>query len=69
MFCPANFSNQWLESFVVMVFGIELSHVPEVLNGKTAHAREFLPQVGGQPLDDRFAPTFGGLAAGLKFEV
>ena len=42
---PGNFSNQWLESFIGMVFHIKLPHVPEVLHRKPCRARELPPQV------------------------
>jgi len=44
--CPGDFSNQRLESFLGVVFGIEQAHIPEVLNWKTANTWKFLPQIG-----------------------
>jgi len=49
---PRDFSNQWLESFIAAIFRDELSHVPEVLDRKTAHAGEILPQVSDDGVTD-----------------
>jgi hypothetical protein len=56
MLSPTDSSNQWLESFLPMVFQVTLAHIPEILRGETKQARELQLQIGGQVLHDGLAP-------------
>ena len=42
MFCPTDFSNQWLEFLLALIRKIKLTHIPEILSGKSTHTREFV---------------------------
>jgi hypothetical protein len=54
---PTDFSNQWLEFFVVPIGAVELAHVPEVLSGESLDTRELGAQIRRQPLHDRLSPN------------
>ncbi len=49
---PANFSNQWLESFILMVRTEQLSHEPEVLFRKAPDSGKFGLKVLCELFDD-----------------
>src|SRR5690554_212043 len=58
MFCPANFSNQWLEIFFGVIFGVKLSHQPKIGSGEPSDSGKFLLQFGGKCWYNCFAPIF-----------
>jgi hypothetical protein len=47
---------------LLLVFTVKSAHVPEIASGESAFFTKLGTQVGGKPLNHRFAPAFCGLA-------
>jgi hypothetical protein len=57
IFCPTDFSNQWLEFWQLQIFAIKLAHQPKILSRESIPARKLGLKIAGQSFHNRFTPT------------